>query len=412
MGRFKAHYGLGTLVNHVAEGEDPHGASVAPIYQTSTFSFPDAATGAAIFKGEQEGYIYTRFNNPNMEQVVAKLAALEGLDLLRAHPERTLEEVVGGRLFASGMAAATSAILARVQGGQTVIAQRSLYSATFTFLNEIAPRYGIQTVWVDDPRPDAWEEAFSQAPQAVLAFAETPANPVLSLVNLEAVAEITHAHGAWLMVDNTFATPFCQRPLSLGADVIIHSTTKYLNGHGTVIGGAVVSPHLDYVNTSLFSMLKILGGSPSPFDAWLTNTGLKTFEVRMERHCENAMHIARYLEAHSKVSRVYYPGLESHPAHDLALRQMLDFGGMLAFELAGGLEAGIKLMNSLQIGTLVPSLGNTDSILQHPASMSHSTVSPEVRRRMGISDGLVRFSVGIENVEDLIEDLGQALAEV
>ena len=412
MGRFKAHYGLGTLVNHVAEGDDPNGASVAPIYQTSTFSFPDAATGAAIFKGEQEGYIYTRFNNPNMEQVVAKLAVLEGLDLLRAHPEKPLEEMIGGRLFASGMAAATGAILARVQGGQTVVAQRALYSATFNFLNEIAPRYGIRTIWVDDPQPEAWEAAFAQAPQAVLAFAGTPANPVLTLVNLEAVAEIAHAYGAWLMVDNTFATPFCQRPLSLGADVIIHSTTKYLNGHGTVIGGAVVSPHLDYVNTSLFSMLKILGGSPSPFDAWLTNTGLKTFEVRMERHCENAMHIARYLDAHSKVSRVHYPGLESHPAHALALRQMSAFGGMLAFELEGGLDAGIKLMNSLQIGTLVPSLGNTDSIFQHPASMSHSTVSPEVRRSMGISDGLVRYSVGIENVEDLIEDLGQALAEI
>jgi methionine-gamma-lyase len=412
MSRFNPKHGLGTLVNHVAEGEDPTGASVVPIYQTSTFSFPDAATGAAIFKGEQEGYIYTRFNNPNMQQVVSKLAALEGLELLRAQPQQPLLEVVSGRLFASGMAAATGTVLTLAQGGQTVIAQRSLYSATFNFLNDVAARYGIRTVWVDQPEPEAWEAAFQHAPQAVLAFAETPANPALTLVDLQAVAEIAHRRGAWLVVDNTFATPYCQRPLSLGADVIVHSTTKYLNGHGTVIGGAVISPHLDFVNNGLYATLKILGASPSPFDAWLTNTGLKTFEVRMARHCENALQIAHWLDGHAKVANVFYPGLESHPGHALAKRQMFHFGGMLAFELMGGLQAGIQLMDSLQVGTLVPSLGNTDSLFQHPASMSHSAVTPEVRRQMGISDGLVRFSVGIENVEDLIDDLDQALRKV
>jgi methionine-gamma-lyase len=308
------------------------------------------------------------------------------------------------------MAAVTAAILARVKGGQTIIAQENIYSATFNFLHDMMPQYGVQVVWLKETAPENWEAAFRQHPQAALAYAETPANPNLSLVDLAAVAEIAHRAGAWLMVDNTFATPYCQRPLSLGADVVLHSTTKYLAGHGQIIGGAAISRHVDYGKGPLFQMFKILGGCPSPFDAWLCNIGLKTFEVRMQRHCENALQVARYLESHPRVCRVYYPHLESHPDYTLAKRQMFTGGGMIAFELAGGLQAGAALMEHVRVSTLAVSLGNVDSLISHPASMTHSNVPAHYRQEMGITDGLVRYSIGIENVEDLISDLEQALA--
>lgn len=402
--------GIGTLVNHVAEGEDPLHATTTPIYQTSTFSFPDVAAAAAAFRGDARAYIYTRYDNPNANQLVRKYAVLEGLDLLRARPGTPPEDIVDGHLFSSGMAAATTAILARVKTGDTILAQEALYSACYNFLHEVAPRYGIQVVWLANPSTEAWEAAFDRHPDAVLTYIETPANPALAVVDIAAVAEIAHRHHAWLMVDNTFATPYCQRPLSLGADIILHSTTKYLAGHGLLIGGAVLSTQVSYVRNELFSLLKIMGGTPSPFDAWLANVGLKTFELRMQRHCENAAAIASHLEGHPAVSRVFYPGLESHPEHAIARKQMSPFGGMVSFELKGGLEAGARMMGRVRLATLAPTLGNTDTLVQHPASMSHSAVPRETRLKMGITDGLVRLSVGIENLEDILEDLDQAMA--
>lgn len=409
---FSPRHGFSTFVSHFAEGENPLNAHVTPIYQTSTFGFSDVATGGATFQGEQKGYIYTRLGNPNADQFARKIALLEAIDLLRAHLESRPDEMVAARVFASGMAAITSAILALTRRGDTLIVQRAVYSNVFNFLQDMAPRYGMQVVWVEDVSPQGWQDAFRAHPNAVLAYAETPSNPTMQMVDLAAVAEIAHSHGAWLMVDNTFATPYCQRPLALGADVVVHSTTKFLSGHGVIIGGAVISHHLDYIRQDLQSYLKVLGGSPSPFDAWLANLGLKTFELRMERHCRNAMTIARYLEAHPKVARVYYPGLESHPQYDIARRQMHDFGGMIAFELKDGYEAAARLMNSVRVIYLAVSLGMIESLIEHPASMTHSSVSAEERRAMGISDGLVRFSVGLENIEDLLADLDQALARV
>ena len=409
MGTIKPEQGLSTLVNHVAEGHNPHHAHVTPIYQTSTFSFPDVATGASIFKGEEEGYVYTRLANPNQAQLAAKYAVLEGLDLLRSQPDRPVEDVVDAHLFATGMAAVTAAILARVKSGQTIIAQEALYSATYNFLHDLAPRYGIQVVWLSDPTRQAWEQAFAAHPDAVLAYAESPANPTMAIVDLAAVAEICHQYNAWLMVDNTFATPYCQRPLTLGVDVVVHSTTKYLSGHGLVVGGTVISRHVNWVRGELYSFLKILGGSASPFDAWLANIGLKTFELRMQRHCENAMQVARYLETHPAIAQVWYPGLESHPGHAIAKQQMHAFGGMIAFELQGGLEAGAAMMNRVELATLAVSLGNVDTLIQHPASMTHAAMPREARLQAGITDGLVRLSVGVENVADIIADLEQAL---
>lgn len=409
MAEFNPKQGLSTLVNHVGEGHNPLHAHITPIFQTSTFSFPDVATGAAIFKGEDPGYVYTRMGNPNTNQLAMKYAALEGIDLLRAASGRPLDEVSAALVFSSGMAAVSTAILSCVKSGQTVIAQEALYGATHTFLKNVAPNYGIKTIWLTDPSVENWATAFEQHPDAVLAYAESPANPTMALVDLAGVAEIAHQHKAWLMVDNTFASPYCQRPLTLGADVVVHSTTKYLSGHGLVIGGAVISRHVDWVHKNLGSMLKTLGGSESPFDAWLANIGLKTFELRMQRHCENAMSVARFLESHAKIERVYYPGLESHPDHALARRQMHDYGGMIAFELKGGLPAGEALMNHVQTCTLAVSLGNVDTLIEHPASMTHSAVAREERLSAGITDGLVRLSVGIENVEDIIRDLDCAL---
>lgn len=405
--------GLSTIVNHYGEGDNALGAHLTPIYQTSTFSFPDVETMQRIFGGEQPGYVYTRASNPNVTQIEDKYAFLEGLDLLRAQPDADPGELVAGKAVSSGMAAISAAVLARVRSGETVITQRSLYGNAFSFWHDLAPRLGIQVVWTDDVTPDAWEAAFDAHPDAVLAYAETPANPTMAIVDLPALVDVAHAHNAWVLVDNTFATPYHQRPLTHGCDVIIHSTTKFLSGHGQIIGGAVVSRHVDYLQTEVRAMAKLLGQAPSPFDAWLANVGLKTFEVRMERHASNGMAMAEFLDQHPAVDRVYHPGLPDHPGHDVASRQMINgYGGMISFELKGGYEAGVKLLESVQIPTFAVSLGNVDSLIEHPAGMTHLIVPPEERIKAGISDGLVRLSVGIENIEDLLADMERALDNV
>jgi len=409
MYQFSPDHGFSTLVTHYTEATNPLNAHVTPIYQTSTFNFPDVATGAAIVERTQPGYYYTRLNNPNLEQFANKLTLLEVIDLLREAPEQSLEEIAAGHVFASGMAAISTVLLACLRAGDTVIAQEAVYSNTFNFLKEIAPGLQINVVWVRDISPQSWQAAFEAHPEARLAYAETPANPTMTVVDLRAVAEIAHHYGAWLAVDNTFATPYCQRPLSLGADVVCHSTTKFLSGHGALIGGAVISRHPDFVRQELRQTAKILGGVPSPFDAWLANLGLKTLELRMRQHCANALEVARFLQRHPAVEVVHYPGLESHPGHAAAKKQMHAYGGMLSFELKGGFQAGVKLMEHLKVGTLAVSLGNVDTLMQHPASMTHASVAREDRLKQGISDGLVRMSVGIENIEDLLADLEQGL---
>ncbi len=409
MGNINRKHHLGTLTIHAGYKPNSEHAHASPIYESSTFSFPDVATGQAIWRGEQDGHIYTRLSNPNFDEVATRIAVLEGMDLIQQSDEQSPESIVGGYLFASGMAAITTALLTLLKSGDTIIAQEALYGATFTFLKNIAPQYGIETVWLKDPTPDDWEKAFKDHPAAKLAYAETPSNPSMSIIQLQPAAEIAHLNGAWLMVDNTFATPYCQRPLTLGADVVLHSTTKYLGGHGLVVGGALVSKHVDWVKNDLAKMAIHLGGNPSPFDAWLIGNGLKTLDVRMQRHCFNATKVAQFLDEHSAVSQVYYPGLSSHPGFETARAQMSHFGAMMSFELKDGYDAGVRLMNRVQLATLAVSLGTVDTLIQHPASMTHSKVPHEDRLRQGISDGLVRLSVGIEYAGDIIEDLRQAL---
>ncbi len=402
-------HGIGTLVTHVDEMRNPLNAHVTPIYQTSTFNFPDVATGAGITARTQAGYYYTRIANPNLEQLARKIAVLEGIDLIRQQPQTSPETLVAAQVFASGMAAITALLFTLLKKGDTIIAQEAVYSATFTFLKEIAPTLGIQVVWVRDISPSSWEAAFEAHPDAKLAYAETPANPTMAMVDLKAVADLAHQHATWLAVDNTFATPFCQRPLSLGADIVAHSTTKYLSGHGALTGGVVVSSHPDFINIDLQKIVKVLGGIPSPFDAWLANLGLKTFELRMQRHCENALQVARFLSNHPAVAKVYYPGLENDAGHAVAAHQMHYFGGMLSFELKGGMQAGIRLMERVRMATLAVSLGMVDTLIEHPASMTHGPVAREDRLSQGITDGLVRLSVGIEDLPDILADLEQGL---
>ena len=409
MYHFSTSHSFGTLVTHVGEDDNPHHTHVTPIYQTSTFNFPDVATGAGIVARTEPGYYYTRLGNPNLDHLARKIATLEGIDLIRLQPETDPNVLVAGQVFTSGMAAITAILFSLLKAGDTVVAQEAVYSATFIFLKEIAPTLGIQVIWVHDLSPDSWEKAFESHPSVRLAYAETPANPTMAMVDLTAVAEIAHRHGAWLAVDNTFATPYCQRPLTLGADIVAHSTTKFLSGHGALTGGAVVSSHLDYIHKSLYTFVKVLGGIPSPFDSWLANLGLKTFELRMQRHCENAMEVAHFLSTHPAVATVYYPGLEDDPGHEVAVRQMHAFGGMLSFELKGGMQAGIRLMERVRLATLAVSLGNVDTLIEHPASMTHGPVPPQDRLSQGITDGLVRLSVGIENLPDILADLEQGL---
>ncbi len=403
---------LGTWALHGGDdpGLHPYHAHLPVIFPTSTYAFPDVATGAAIFGGEQPGYVYGRVGHPNADHLARKIALLEAYDFLRQGVDPA--EAAAGLVFASGMAAITSALLARAQKGSVIIAQKVVYGTTFVFLHKVAPQLGIQVAFVDGDDPAAWEQAFREHPKVVWAYIESPANPTLDITDIAMVTELAHRHGAWVMMDNTFATPYCQRPLSLGVDVVIHSTTKYISGHGQAIGGAVVSRDLDFVHGPVKDMLKTFGGMMGPFEAWMTMMGLKTFEIRMQRHCENAGRIARFLAQHPKVARVFYPGLEDFPGHAVARKQMHCFGGMISFELKGGYEAGVRLMETVTLPALAVSLGKVDSLIEHPASMTHAKVPPEERQRMGITDGLVRFSVGIEPVEDLLADLEQALAQV
>ncbi|MEM7115825.1 MAG: aminotransferase class I/II-fold pyridoxal phosphate-dependent enzyme [Chloroflexota bacterium] len=402
--------GLSTIVNHYNEGDNAYGAHVSPIFQTTTFSFPDVETMQAIMTGQQHGYVYSRTNNPNVEQLGDKYAYLEGIDLIRQQPKRNPKEIVAGKAVSAGMAAISAAVLGRVRTGETVITQRDLYGNSFSFFHDFAPRLGINVVWVDGNTADLWEEAFAKNPHAVMAYTETPANPTMSIVDLSTLSEVAHSYNAWVCVDNTFASPYHQRPLSRGCDIVLHSTTKFLTGHGNVTGGSIISTRLDYMNKDVKMVSKLMGQAPSPMDAWMANLGLKTFELRMERHAANGLAMAQFLAEHPAVDHVYYPGLPTDPGHEVAKKQMLNgFGALLSFELNGGYEAGVRLLEAVKIPTFAVSLGNVDTLIQYPAGMTHLVVPPEERRKAGISDSLVRLSVGIENIEDLLADMDRAL---
>ena len=370
---------------------DPHGALSAPLYQTSTFAFANAAQGAARFAGEEQGFIYTRLGNPTTQELEQKVAQLENCEAAAA--------------TATGMGAVSASVLSFLQQGDHLVASSALYGCTFAFFAHMLPRFGIEVTFVDMTNEAELRGAVKANSKII--FAETPINPTMAVLDLSLIADVAKQHQLISVIDNTFLTPLLQQPTSFGIDIVVHSATKYLNGHGDVVAGLVCGTE-EHINLIKMTVLKDIGATISPHDGWLINRGLKTLAVRMERHCASAQVVAEYLEQHPLVSQVYYPGLKSHPGHQFIGSQMKAAGGVIAFEIKGSLEDGETFINNTQLCTLAVSLGDAETLIQHPASMTHSPYTPEERAAAGISDGLIRLSVGLEDVNDIINDLKTA----
>ena len=391
--------GWGTKSIHAGNVYDKqYGALSTPIYQTSTFIFEDCAQGAARFEGTESGYIYTRLGNPTTAVLEAKVAALDGAEACLA--------------TASGMGAISATLWTICRSGAHVIADETLYGCTWALLTHGMTRYGVEVDFVDTADLEAVKAALK--PNTVAVYLETPANPNLKIADIEAVATAAHAYNPAIKVicDNTFASPYVQSPLALGADVVVYSATKYLNGHGDVIAGLAVGKLDLMTQVRLFGLKDMTGAVLGPQEAFLILRGLKTLELRVERHCASALKVAAWLEANEKVEKVYFPGLPSHPNHEVAKKQMSGFGGMISFEVKGGKAAGQKLCDSLELCTLAVSLGDAETLIEHPASMTHSPYSSEELAAAGIPEGLIRLSVGLENVEDIIADLEMGFAQI
>ena len=384
-----------TRIIHAGQHPDPAtGAVSTPLYQTSTFAFKDANHGAACFRGEP-GYKYTRLGNPTTEALEVNIA--------------TLEHGCGALGAASGMAAINAVYLTCLDQGSHIVATEALYGPSRTVLETEYTRFGVEPTFVDSSRPD--NVANAMRPETKLVYIETPANPTLKLTDIAACAEIAHERGALLAVDNTFASPFLQNPLVLGADIVVHSMTKFINGHTDVVAGMIVAKE-EEILARLRQVHCNVGGTMDPHQAWLVLRGVKTLGLRMERAQANTLALARFLTEHPKVAWVRYPGLETHPQHDLMMKQMRGGGAVMSFGVEGGYEAGMRLINSVDLATLAVSLGGIETLIEHPASMTHRGISPEERKAAGISDDLVRIAVGCEQYEDLEEDLAQALDKI
>ena len=380
-------------IHHGYDPQSHQGALNPPIYMTSTFTFDTAESGGAMFAGEKAGHFYSRISNPTLDHLEQRIANLEGGE--------------AGLSTASGMGAITSTLWSFLEAGDEVIIDKTLYGCTFAFMTHGLPRFGVKVTLVDMTNPDNLTHAISSKTKIV--YFETPANPNNRLVDIAAVSQIAHRVGAKVVVDNTYATPVITRPLEHGADIVVHSATKFLSGHGDVVAGLIVGSHEDITQIRLVGLKDMTGAVMSPMTAMLLMRGIKTLELRIERHCKTAFEVAQALEAHPAVLSVSYPGLDSFPQRDLARRQMANFGGMIPFEVKGGKAGGIAVMNRLKLIQRAVSLGDAESLIQHPASMTHSTYTPEERAEHGIAEGLVRLSVGLEGAADLINDLHGAL---
>lgn len=391
--------GFGTQAVHAGNVRDEqYGSLTMPIYQSSTFEFECCEQGGRRFAGEESGFIYTRLGNPTTAVAEAKIAALEGGEAAAA--------------AASGMGAISACLWSIAGAGKHIVADETLYGCTFALLSHGLTQYGVEVTFTDLSNVENLKSALRDNTCCV--YLETPANPNLKITDIALIARTSHEFKKDIMVvcDNTFASPALQRPLALGADVVVHSATKYINGHGDVIAGFVIGSQEFITKVKMFGLKDMTGATMGPFEAWLILRGLKTLEIRVQRHCESARKIAAYLDANPKVEKVYYPGLPEHPGHDIAARQMKDFGGMISFEVKGGREAGMKFVNSLKLCTIAVSLGDAETLVEHPASMTHSTYSETDLKAAGISAGLIRLSVGLENPEDLIADFEQAFKNI
>lgn len=386
---------INTEVLHAEQMHDPvTGSHVSPLYQTSTFVLPNFDDAVYLNQNIDKGFVYSRFANPTVDELEKKIAHLE-------HAEAALG-------LSSGLGAISTAIMSVIKGGDHVIFGDVIYGCTFALFTKILPLFNVEYTIVDTTKPEDLAAAIK--PNTTLVYVETPSNPTLKVSDIAAIAEIVHQHkGITMIVDSTFASPYLQNPLDLGADLVVHSATKYLCGHGTVTAG-VIAGDKKRIDRCRMPYLQCFGAVLDPFAAWQIMQGMKTLAVRMERHCENALKVAQYLESHPKVDKVYYPGLPSHSSHDTAKKQMRGFGGMMSVDVKGGMDAVRTVMNNVKVFSLATSLGNVDSLIQHSPSMSHFDMTAEERHAVSIFDGQVRLSVGIEDVEDLIADLEQALA--
>jgi methionine-gamma-lyase len=389
------HLGINSKLIHAGHKPDPTGSVNVPIYQSSTFAFRNAAHGAALFAGADDGYIYTRLGNPTIRALEDNVAELE--------------HGCAGIATSSGMGAICAMYMALLHAGAHMVSTASVYGPSRTVVENHFSRFGVEATFVDTA--DLAQVRGALRPSTKLVYIESPSNPAMQVTDIAAIAELAHAHGCTVVVDNTFASPYLQTPLDLGADVVLHSVTKFINGHADVVGGILVAKDAALYQR-LRAMMINLGCNMDPHQAFLVLRGLKTLGIRVERAQQNAMAIARWLEQQPEIAQVRYIGLPSHPQHDIAARQMKGFGSMISFELKGGFEAGRRLMDNVHLATLAVSLGGVETLIEHPASMTHAGMSPAARRAAGFSDGLVRYSVGIEDVEDLIADLRQALDAV
>lgn len=387
--------GINSRMIHGGEFENPLGSATVPIYQTSTFFFESADHGARCFSGEDDGYIYTRIGNPTINALETLVA--------------DLESGFHGIATSSGMAAVNTIYMALLSKGDHMVSSAAVYGPSRVVMEQHWSRFGVESTYVNTA--DIEEVKAAIRPNTKILYVETPANPTMDITDLEACAKLAHENGMLLVVDNTFCSPYLQRPLEMGADVVFHSMTKFLNGHADIVAGMIVTKDKT-LGSKLKSMMVTMGCNMDPHQAYMVIRGIRTLGLRIERSQANAMKIAAYLENHPKVEWVMYPGLPSHPQHALAVKQMDGFGSMISFELKGGLKAGKILMDNVKVAILAVSLGGVETLIQHPASMTHSKVPAEAKLKAGITDGLVRYSVGIEDVDDLIGDLEQALSLV
>ncbi|PLX02262.1 MAG: methionine gamma-lyase [Marinilabiliales bacterium] len=387
--------GFNSKLIHAGGVTDEKGSAITPIYQTSTFSFKDADHGARCFSGEEKGYIYTRLGNPTIEDL--EVAVTE------------LENGYAGLAVASGMAAVNTVYLTLLGKGDHFIGHNALYGPSRGIMEKLYPKFGVEFDFVDTTDVKNIEKAIK--PNTKLIYLETPANPTIGIADIKACVELAHKHGIKVCVDNTFCSPYLQKPLDFGADIVLHSMTKFINGHADIVGGIVIAKEKEMFDELKYVMLN-MGFNMDPHQAFLVRRGLKTLGIRIDRAQANSIKVAEFLEAHPKVDWVLYPGLKSHPQYELGLKQMDGPGAMISFGVKGGLVAGKTVMNNVKLALLAVSLGGIETLIQHPASMTHSKLKKEDRESSGITDGLIRLSVGIEDVEDIIADLDQALAKV
>lgn len=403
----KQKLGFDSLCIHGGHRQEENRAHLTPIYATSTYAFDSAAQAADVFLGKEEGYIYGRYGNPTIREAEEKIALLEGYGLQDAEG-RPLQ--LKALLHASGMAAITTMLLGNLKSGDKILTHPSLYGGTQEMIDKILPEFGIEAIITDFHDLEQTGRILNTEKGIRLMYLETPANPTLRCIDLEVLSSLGKAHGLIVCVDNTFATPYLQQPFRYEVDFVMHSTTKYLNGHGTAVGGVLVGRDIDRMSKGLTKTHRLLGGNSNAFEAYLLCNGMRTLSLRMDRHCSNAQQVAAFLEQHPAVEKVSYLGLPGHPDHIIALKQMKQPGAVMSFELRGGFEAGVRFIDNLKLCTNAVSLGTCDTLVSHPASTTHVGVSREQRLQYGITDGLIRLSTGLENISDIIADLEQALS--